>query len=250
MLKVIIAEDDVSMRVVLKRALEEIPELTVIGEAENGRQLVAMVETMEPDAVFLDIDMPALNGIEASQEIFDIDSKIFLVFATDFSCSMQEAFEVYAFDYLVKPFDLERIRQTTNRIKELKKEREQVVALQREVTPHRKENPKLIASSNEKSVFISIQDIIFITRNERKTTIHIAGSSPVQTCESLQSLEKRLNKYRFFRCHKSFIINPDMVMELSPWGNKTYLVKLVNTKETALMTLEHVKEFHKQYCLV
>ncbi|HML32146.1 LytR/AlgR family response regulator transcription factor [Sporomusa sphaeroides] len=249
MLKVIIAEDDSSMRLILKRTLEEIPEVNIIGEAENGRQLVSMVETLEPDAVFLDIDMPEMNGIEASQEIFDINSKIFLVFATGFSCYTHEAFEVYAFDYLVKPFDLERVRQTAIRIKELKKEREQVAFSQREGTLHRRENPKLKVLSNEKTIFINIQDIIFITRSERKTMIHVAGGSPVQTYEPLQSLEERLNKYHFFRCHKGFIINPDMVMELSPWGNKIYSVKLANTEEMALMTLEHAKKFHKRYCL-
>jgi DNA-binding LytR/AlgR family response regulator len=111
------------------------------------------------------------------------------------------------------------------------------------------QNVKLKVSSNEKSTFINIPDIVLITRNERKTTIHVAGGSMVQTYEPLHNLEKRLKKYRFFRCHKGFIVNPDMVMELSPWGNKTYLVKLSNTKETALMTLENAKEFHRRYCL-
>ncbi|VBB05129.1 Hypothetical protein LUCI_0336 [Lucifera butyrica] len=71
----------------------------------------------------------------------------------------------------------------------------------------------------------------------------------VQTYEPLQKLEDRLKEHNFFRCHKGFIINPDMVVEIIPWGNKTYLVKLANTKETALMTWDHVKEFQKRYCV-
>ncbi|MEL7634750.1 LytTR family DNA-binding domain-containing protein [Sporomusa sphaeroides] len=249
MLKVIIAEDDSSMRLVLKRTLEEIPEVNIIGEAENGRQLVSMVEQMKPDVIFLDVEMPEMNGIEASKEIFDINPQVFLVFATGFSCYTHEAFEVYAFDYLLKPFNLERVRQTVKRIKELKSERGQAAFSQREVTPYRRESPKLKISTNEKSIFINIQDIIFMTRKERKTIIYVVGGSAVKTYEPLQNLEERLKQYHFFRCHKGFIINPDMVMEFSPWGHKIYSVKLANTEETALMTLEHAREFYKQYCL-
>jgi DNA-binding LytR/AlgR family response regulator len=249
MLKVIIADDDPLMRRVLKSVMEKMSGISIVGEAENGRQLVHMVEELEPEVIFLDIDMPEISGIDASKEIFDINPNIFLIFATGFNCYAREAFEVYAFDYLVKPFDLERIRQTVKRIKELKTEREQVAVLKRERTLCREENLKLKVLSNDKSTFINVSDIIFITRNERKTMIHITGDMVVQTYEPLLKFEESLEKHRFFRCHKGFIINPDMVMELSPWGNKTYLVKLANTKETALMTLEHAKEFQNRYCL-
>jgi DNA-binding LytR/AlgR family response regulator len=249
MLKVIIADDAPLMRRVLKHALTEIPGVSIVGEAENGRQLVQMVEELEPEVVFLDIDMPEVNGIEASKEIFDINPNIFIVFATGFNCYACEAFEVYAFDYLVKPFNLERVRQTVKRIKNLKIQREQVGLLKREKNLCREENLKLKVLYNDKSTFINVHDIIFITRSERKTLIYVTGDIVVQTYDPLQKFEECLEKHRFFRCHRGFIINPDMVMELSPWGNKTYLVKLANTKETALMTLEHAKEFQNRYCL-
>lgn len=247
MLKVIIADDDPLMRRVLKNVIEKLSGISIVGEAENGRQLVKMVEELEPEVIFLDIDMPEVNGIEASKEIFDINPNIFLIFATGFNCYAREAFEVYAFDYLVKPFDLERIQQTIKRIKKLKTEREAVLKWER--TLSREENLKLKVLSNDKSTFINVSDIIFITRNERKTMIHVIGDMVVQTYEPLLRFEECLEKHHFFRCHKGFIINPDMVMELSPWGNKTYLVKLANTKETALMTLEHAKEFQSRYCI-
>jgi DNA-binding LytR/AlgR family response regulator len=249
MLKVIIAEDDPAMRLILKRVLEGITGIDIVGEAENGRQLVQMVENLNPEIVFLDIDMPELDGIGASKEIIDINPNIFIIFATGFNCYAHEAFEVYAFDYLIKPFDLERIRRTIKRIKELKIEREEVGFWGQERGLCREENLKLKVLSNDKSTFINVPDIILITRNERKTIIYAVGDIVVQSYDSLQQMEERLEKYQFFRCHKGFIINPNMVLELSPWGNKTYLVKLANTKETALMTLEHAKEFQKLYCL-
>jgi DNA-binding LytR/AlgR family response regulator len=249
MVKVIIADDDPLMRRILKHVLAEIPGVDIVGEAKNGRQLVQMVEELEPEVIFLDIDMPEVSGIEASKEIFDINPNIFIIFATGFNCYAREAFEVYAFDYLVKPFDLERIRQTVKRIKELKTEREQVALLKRENPLPREGNLKLKVLSNDRSAFINVPEIIFITRNERKTIIYGMGDVVVQTYDSLQRLEEKLEEHGLFRCHKGFIINPGMVIELSPWGSKTYLVKLANTKETALMTLEHAKEFQNRYCL-
>ncbi|MBP2654470.1 MAG: two component transcriptional regulator, LytTR family [Firmicutes bacterium] len=249
MLKVIIADDDSFMRQILKDVLGEIPGIDIIGEAKDGCQMVQMVEDLEPDVVFLDIDMPERTGLEAAREIFDINPQIFIIFATGYKCYTHEAIEVYAFDYLVKPINKQRVRQTLNRIKNLKKGREQAALFKREKTFFEGEQFKLKVLSNEKSIFINVSDIILVTRSERKTMIYVIGDSVIQTNESLQSLEDRLARYRFFRCHKGFIINPDMVVEIFPWGNKTYLVKLANTKETALMTLEHAKEFQKRYCV-
>ena len=92
----------------------------LIGEAVDRRQLIQMAEELKPEVVFLDVDMPEFNGVEAAREIFDINPKIFFIFATAYNCYTQEAVEVYAFDYLVKPFNLERIRWTIKRIQALK----------------------------------------------------------------------------------------------------------------------------------
>ena len=249
MLKVIIAEDDSIMRRVLKQVLTEIPGVIIAGEAENGRQLIRLVEIVTPDVVFLDIEMPEMNGLEAAKEILDINSYIFFVFATGFDCYTHEAFEVYAFDYLVKPFSLERVRQTIQRIMKLKIERDEVNRARYESRLFKGDHIKLKVISNDKSNFVNIPDIIFITRNDRKTIIYVVGDIVLQTYESLHNLAEQLEGFRFFRCHKGFIINPDMVLEISPWGSKSYLVKLANTKETALMTLECAREFQNRYCL-
>lgn len=249
MLKVIIAEDDSIMRRVLKQILMEIPGVSIIGEAENGQQLVEMVEELEPEVVFLDMDMPEMSGLEVSRKINEINVNIFLVFATGYNCYTHKAFDVYAFDYLVKPFNLERIKHTIQRIKKLKTVKDGNDLLKLESPLDKGDHIKLKIVSNDKSTYINISDIVLITRCNRKTMIYEVGDIVLQTYESLQDLIEKLGRYHFFRCHKSFIINPKMVRELSPWGNKSYLVKLANTKETALMTLECAKEFQNRYCI-
>ncbi|MDT3698016.1 MAG: LytTR family DNA-binding domain-containing protein [Thermincola sp.] len=246
MLKIIIAEDDPSMRLVLNKVLQGIPDIDIAGEAENGRQLIQMVEALKPDVIFVDIDMPQMNGIDAAKEIFDLDPEIFIIFATAFANYTHEAFEVYAFDYLVKPFNLERIRQTIKRIRELKRERDKTGLVKRELP--KTENVKLFIQSNDKCSFINLQDIILIMRSEHKTTI-ITTHGPVSTYEALKSLEEKLTGENFFRSHKGYIINANLVTEILPWGIRTYMVKLANASENALMTLEKVREFKAKYCV-
>jgi len=105
------------------------------------------------------------------------------------------------------------------------------------------DEPKVKIQSNRRYSFVNIHDIILITRECRQTKIYVTGGPVIPTYESLSELDKRLKDYNFFRCHKGFIINSGMVIEIIPWGSKTYLVKLANINVTALMTLNKVKEF-------
>jgi two-component system LytT family response regulator len=113
----------------------------------------------------------------------------------------------------------------------------------------RKRNPKLKILSNHQYNFVDIQDIILITREGRRTIIYAIDDLVIPTYESLQKLEERLG-HCFFRCHKGFIINPEMVTKILPWGSKTYLIKLAYIDVTALMTLGKVKEFQKRYWVI
>ena len=104
------------MRLILSKALQSIPDVQIVGEAGTGTQAVEKMVELEPDVVFMDIDLPEKDGITTAKEILDINPDIFLIFATGYSQYMPEAFELYAFDYLMKPFQIERIRETIRKI--------------------------------------------------------------------------------------------------------------------------------------
>lgn len=248
MIKTVIADDDPNVRTVLERALSTLPAVEIVGEAETGLQLVHLVETLNPDVVFIDVDMPEINGIEASKEIFDINPRTFIIFATAFDNYTHEAFEVYAFDYILKPFRVDRIIKTMKQVEEL-------IPLRKGVKPETVSktngidiNRKFVIHSPEKTVVVNLQDIILVTRVERKTEIY-STRGVFYSYEPLRKIQSRLDEKTFFRCHKGFIVNTDYILEIFPWGNKTYLVKLANIKETALMTLDKAKEFYQTYCL-
>ena len=114
---VLIAEDDPVMRHILRKALSELPDLIIISEAKNGLETMQMIKQFSPQVVFLDISMPEKHGLEIAREISDIFPKIIIVFATAYENFAHEAFEVYAFDYLIKPYKIDRINKTIERIR-------------------------------------------------------------------------------------------------------------------------------------
>lgn len=250
-LKVAIAEDEPSMRTVLKKALEPVEELEVIFETDNGRDLVEYVELYHPHAVFLDIEMPGLDGLNAAKEIVDIYPETALVFVTGFPEHMAEAFELYAFDYLVKPFSPERIRQTAMRIVN-------TAITSRKAALYELGNscfepavnsrlPKLAVSSNGGKVFLDQNDIVFITRDKRKTLIYtVNNKAPIQTNDFLNNIFDRLNRHLFFRSHKSYIVNLNYVERLDVWGTKSHQVSMKYTTEKGLVSDKMIKEMEER----
>jgi DNA-binding LytR/AlgR family response regulator len=249
-LKVAVAEDEQPMRTILKKALESVQEVEVVYETDNGRDLVEYVEMLHPHAVFLDIEMPGLNGLEAAKEIVDIYPETALVFVTGYPEHMADAFELYAFDYLVKPFNPERIRQTAKKI--LKSATTKRKAALYELTdypesPLNPTLPKLAVSSGGSKVFLNQTDITLITRDNRKTLIYTVNCrEPIQTNEPLNSIFERLNGKIFFRSHKSFIINLNYVERLDAWGAKSHQVTMKFTNEKGLVSNSVIKELERR----
>ncbi|HHY28354.1 MAG TPA: LytTR family transcriptional regulator [Desulfitobacterium dehalogenans] len=108
---------------------------------------------------------------------------------------------------------------------------------------------KLVVQISNNLLFVNPQDIILITRKERKTVIYTVEGTTLAINEPLGRLEQLLDGESFFRCHRGYIINVGMVKEFNPYGNKTYTAKLMNTDETALITVEKAKEFRQRYCI-
>ena len=250
-LKVAIAEDEKHMRTILKKALEPVQGVEVIYETDNGKDLVEYVELWHPHAVFLDIEMPGLDGLGAAKEIVDIYPDIALVFVTGYPGHMAEAFELYAFDYLVKPFAPQRIRQTVMKI--MQKVNTTNKASLYEISDFYSEPvvntmlPKLAVHNEGCKVFINQTDIILITRDHRKTLIYTLNpKEPLQTNEALTSIFSRLNGHMFFRSHKSFIINLNYVERIETWGAKSHEISMKHTKEKGLLSNILIEELEER----
>lgn len=244
--KVLIADDEIGMRIVIKKILEKVDGFDIIAEAANGLEALKSFEKYRPNVVFLDVEMSELTGIECARKISDINPKTIIIFATAHSQYMPEAFQIYAFDYLIKPFKIERVLQTLNRIKSLHQvnQKENLDKIIR----YEKNLDKLMIKSKDGISFINSKDIILVQREEKTTVIYTLDDSFI-TSLSLTDIEDKLDKSQFFRSHKSYIINLSMISKIYPYGRWTYIVKLKGIKSDALLTHEKYEEIKRVFSL-
>ena len=169
-----------------------------------------------------------------------------IIFATAHDQYMGDAFEVYAFDYLIKPFKVERV------IKTLERARDRIT--------HREEKPlpalkprnqvaagRLMLHHRDGVSFLNMQDNLLVQREERATVLYTLGDGRYVTSDSLGDTEGRLDPGVFFRCHKSYIINLNHIKAITPYGRWTYVVQLNGTQHDALITHEKYEELEKMF---
>jgi two-component system LytT family response regulator len=240
----VLADDEKDMRMLLKKAVEKIEGFEVTGEAEDGESALSFVESSHPQVVFLDVEMPKLDGVQCARRILEINPDTIIIFATGHNEYMPDAFELYAFDYITKPFKIERVFATLEKIKKLNFKTEES-SLDR-IIRHEKGLEKLVIKNKEGISFVDMKDIIIIQREERNTVVY-TGDSSYTTSEGLGDIEEKLDKTQFFRSHKCYIINLSMINKIYPYGRWTYTVKLKNTDKDALLTYEKYEELKKLF---
>ena len=244
-IRVLIADDQPGMRMILAKILAKNEDFELVGEAEDGQQALEMFEALKPQVVFLDVEMPKVDGLECGRQIADMDPTACLIYATAHDQYMREAFEVYAFDYLVKPFKLERAMNTLSRI------RDRLTAQNTKVEPIRATptaaSGRLMLKHREGLSFVDIPSILLIQREERSSVLYLADGSRYVSSDSLGDFEERLPQSMFFRSHKSYIINLNHLDSISPYGRWTYIVKLRGTDRDALITHERFEELEKLF---
>lgn len=238
-LYILIADDDVHMRFVLRKALEKSGVDMQILEAENGAEAVAAFDKQPIQMAFLDVDMPLLDGIEAAKMILDIAPKCILVFVTAHEGYMQEAFEMYAFDYIIKPFKLDRLKTTFEKMLEYY---DTAIVPNLIVKETAKELPTegLILKIQEGMVVLKPKEIIMIERQNRQTAV-VTRNGVYHTTKTLTELENLLPKDAFIRSHKSYIIRIDQIRTIQIYGRWTYVVKFKDIEQDALLTKEQEK---------
>lgn len=244
-LKVLIADDDIGMRTVLRKIVDRVEGFLLVAEAGDGKSALELCEKLKPNVVFLDVEMPEMNGVECAHAIQDMDPGTIIIFATAHDAYMGDAFEVYAFDYLIKPFKLERVIQTLERARERLTFRSVPVAAKASGT--KAITGRMMLRHREGVSFVNLQDILLVQREDRTTVLYTADGERYVTGDSLTEMEERLPKDAFFRCHKSYIINLNHIKDITPYGRWTYVVRLEGTRHDALITHEKYEELERMF---
>ncbi|MHC1749399.1 MAG: LytR/AlgR family response regulator transcription factor [Cellulosilyticaceae bacterium] len=234
-IKVLLIEDEVGIRLLLKKIIEKNEAFMVVGECDNNEEGLSLFNKLSPEVVFLDVQLKEGSGLECARHIADINPKTKIIFATAHSEYMSEAFAVYAFDYLIKPFKVERVMHTLERIQEINVPKEQHEL--DKIVRYEKGLQKLLVKGKESMSFVDIKDIILVQRENSNTVIYTKNNS-FTTSASLSEVEDKLDKEQFMRSHKSYIINLSEITQISPYGRWTYIVKFKGLEKDALITQE------------
>ncbi len=244
-IRILIADDDPGMRMVMRKIAQKSEGYELVGEAENGAQLLELYDQTRPDVVLMDVEMPEMTGIECAKVIQDRNPRTVMIFATAHEQYMRSACEVYAFDYLVKPFKVERAMNTLERIRSLLTA--QTVKSEPVRPAQSSVSGRLMLKHKEGLSFVDIPSILLIQREERSSVLYLADGSRYISSDSLGDFEQRLPQDTFFRSHKSYIINLNHIDSISPYGRWTYVVKLRGTDRDALITHERFEELEKMF---
>lgn len=243
MIKVMLVEDEEQIRHILKKMIEKLDGFEVVAEAESFATAIQAFTDYRPEVVFVDVDLNGDSGLECAKVMVKLEPKLKVIFATAHSEYMANAFEIYAFDYLVKPFNMERVHKTLKRIQE-----SMDVGEKAGVTPMQTiegDSEKLLIKGKEQLLFVDKKEIVMIERSDSATSI-ITKEETYKSSVSLSALEAKLPG-GFMRSHKSYIINTTMISKIEPYGRWTYVVNFKGTKETALITAQKYEELKARF---
>lgn len=253
MIKVMIVEDEPEIRKILGKMIEKQDGFTVVAACGDFAGGITAFMKYRPEVVFMDIDLAGESGLDCAKTITELEPKTKIIFATAHSEYMANAFEIYAFDYLVKPFNLERVEKTLTRIKGIREafQGAKDVATPEETSdkilaPSEQHKDKLMIKGKEQMTFLDKKDIILVERLDGETII-TTKDGEFHTSASLGSIEEKLDEKEFMRCHKSYIINLSCISQIEVYGRWTYTVKLKGTAATALMTSQKYEEVKQLY---
>ena len=228
-IRVLIVDDEPIARRGIRQALESHPEFEVAGESANGLEAVAAIREEAPDLVFLDVQMPEMDGFEVIEAV-GLDQMPAVVFVTAYDKYALRAFDVHAVDYLLKPYDEERFARALDHAKrriEKKTLGEELRGLLNEHFTGRKHLDRLVVKSGGRIFFLDVAEIEWIEAADNYVELH-AGKHTHLVRHTLASLETRLDPDQFIRIRHSAIVNVRKVKELRPASTGEFEVVLLS----------------------
>src|ERR1700749_3555581 len=236
-LRVVVTDDEAPARKKLLRFLSQEPDVTVVGEAGNGAESIAAVREMKPDLLFLDIQMPGMDGfavVEALEPIF-LPRVVFVTAYDEFAI---RAIEIHAFGYLLKPFDQARFQRVlADARKQIEKDRDGELqsGLRRLLDEvHTPRQPRLLVEENGRGTLLALNQIDWAEADRNYVKLHV-GSHTYTVRGTIENIERKLDREQFLRINRSSLLRMDFVRELRKWSHGEYQV-LLQSGQTLMWT--------------
>lgn len=230
----VVADDEKLAREELSFLLKSFPEIEVVGSAENGVEVLDLIERCEPDIVFLDVQMPGLDGLAVIRRLREEGLPLpHFVLVTAYDHYALEAFRIEAMDYLLKPVERERLAETVQRAQRSIQERGKGTDQVSTPKPGLQRS-KILVKSGGRSFIVDAQDIVYATIDDGLITIvtnSFEGESNYRTIEELQS---NLDADTFWRVHRSYLVNINKIKEVIPWFKSSFQIRMDDKKGTEI----------------
>lgn len=249
--RVLIVDDEPISRRRLRRLLLLETDCEILAECENGREAVEALERGPADILFLDVQMPEMDGFQVVHAL--ARSHPLIIFTSAYDEYALKAFEVHAFDYLMKPFDRRRFRESVQRARtQITQARpaladDRILTLFENFATARNAPDRIAVRSNGRVIFLRLGDIDWIEAADNYVCLHCGRDTHILR-ETMSDLEARLDPARFIRVHRSAIVNLDCIKELQPWFRGDYKVMLNDGTELTL-TKNHREKLESRLLL-
>lgn len=238
-IKAVLIDDEHLAIEELSFLLSKIPYVNIIGQADCGIDGLNLIKNLNPDLVFADIKMPDMTGLQLSKEINRLDLKCKIIFTTAYDQYAIEAFNVNATDYILKPYEYDRVLKAVLKVKNILENNNPV---NETPSPPNITLDKLPALKDDKLILIDIKNILLIYTKDRN--VYIQTSKEIyDSNQSLHELEEKLSKKGFFRTHRSYLINLNKIREISPWFNGAYIATIEGIDDEIPISRNNVKSF-------
>lgn len=235
----LVVDDERLAREELCYQLERAGSVEVLGQADNGIEALRLVDALEPDVVFLDVQMPGLTGFEVARQLAGRPSSPHVVFVTAYDQHAIEAFEVNAVDYLLKPVDGTRLEQAVTRVRRRTpaamggpppspdQNLERIVQL---VAERQQRRERLALKVGERFHLVPTEDVVFASVADDVITVVTGGVIGTSSFRTLDELHAYLDPAKFWRVHRSHLVNINKVKEIVPWFSRNYLLRMADPK--------------------
>src|SRR6266571_1483291 len=242
-LSAVIVDDEQLARDELAYLLKNIGDVDVVAQGKNGLEAVNLIREHNPDLVFLDVQMPGLDGFGVIKRL--LDKKVVLpkiVFSTAFDQYAVKAFEVNAVDYLLKPFDRTRVAQSIQKAKtklgsSTGPSSEKLETLVRMLESQKPQTSKILLKAGGRLFLVSQRDICFASIDDGIISVVTSGMSGMEgqsNCRTLEELLDSLDPNLFWRAHRSFLVNINRIKEVVPWFKSSYQLRMDDKKQTEI----------------
>jgi two-component system, LytTR family, response regulator len=230
--KAIIIDDESLAIAELEMMLKPFPEIEIIGKSERAAEAVILVNELNPDLIFLDINMPGMNGFELLEDLEEVPE---VIFVTAYDEHAIKAFEINALDYLLKPVNPARLAEA---LKRLEKKAEKKAG--KESSERLSMEKRIFIKDGEKCYFVPVSDIFLLESEGNYVKVHFEDKKPLLH-KSLTYMENRLPTDVFFRANRQYMFNMNFVKKIDPYFNSTLLVELQSGHKIDLSQRQSVK---------